>query len=300
MKNINTIFLVILIIIIIIMFSRYLLKSNKNILSYHEGFTQNEKYLSKFNEDIYDDFYVSIYDELHDTMNIVDYEYDELIKTVPFNYNSKLLDIGSGTGYFLNVLSNNDINAVGLEKSTSMKNNSENLYPNIYVINGDANDPKTFDRTSFSHITMLSFTFYEFEEQYNLIKNCFFWLQNNGYLIIHLVDKDKYNPLIAASNPFSNMNPQQFTSERIKKSRIDFGDFNYLNQVDFKNDNRISIKETFTDNLTQNVRENELTIYVSPLQKTLNMIINTGFIAKGKFNFKNDPHQFVYIFTKAV
>ena len=96
------------------------------------------------------------------------------------------------------------------------------------------------------------------------------------------------------------MNPQQFTSERIKKSRIDFGDFNYLNQVDFKNDNRISIKETFTDNLTQNVRENELTIYVSPLQKTLNMIINTGFIAKGKFNFKNDPHQFVYIFTKAV
>ena len=108
---------------------------------------------------------------INESLAIVDAiidEYDELIKTVPFNDNSKLLDIGSGTGYFLNVLSNNDINAIGLEKSTSMKNNSENLYPNIYVINGDANDPKTFDRTSFSHITMLSFTFYEFEEQYNL------------------------------------------------------------------------------------------------------------------------------------
>ena len=43
------------------------------------------------------------------------------------------------------------------------------------------NDPKTFDRTTFSHITMLSFTFYEFEKQYNLIKNFFF-----GYKIMDI------------------------------------------------------------------------------------------------------------------
>ena len=141
---------------------------------------------------------------------------------------------------------------------------------------------------------------YEFEEQYKLLKNCYFWLRNNGFLIVHLIEKDKYNPLVAASNPFRNMNPQQFRRERIKKARIDFGDFDYLNQVDFKNDNRISIKETFTDNLTQNVRENELTIYVDSIENTMKMFMDCGFSAKGKFDFYNDSYQHVYIFTKLV
>ena len=101
-------------------------------------------------ENIYDEFYSSIYDELHDTERVVDYEFDELMKAIPFNDSSKVLDIGSGTGYFLNVLSNNHINAVGLEKSLSMISYSENLYPNINVIHGNANDPKTFDRNTFS------------------------------------------------------------------------------------------------------------------------------------------------------
>ena len=300
MRYINTIFLVILIIVILMMFSRYLLKSNKNIFANHEGFSQNDKYISKLNENIYDEFYSSIYDELHDTERVVDYQFDELMKAVPFNDSSKVLDIGSGTGYFLNVLSKNDINAIGLEKSLSIKSYSENLYPNINVIHGDANDPKTFDRNTFSHITLLSFTLYEFEEQYKLLKNCYFWLRNNGFIIVHLIEKDKYNPLVAASNPFRNMNPQQFRRERIKKARIDFGDFDYLNQVDFKNDNRISIKETFTDNLTQNVRENELTIYVDSIENTMKMFMDCGFSAKGKFDFYNDSYQHVYIFTKLV
>ena len=66
------------------------------------------------------------------------------------------------------------------------------------------------------------------------------------------------------------MNFQKYTKERVKKARIDFHDFEYLEQIDFKYDNRVVIKETFTDALTQNVvRENENTLFMDSLQENL-------------------------------
>ena len=88
--------------------------------------------------------------------------------------------------------------------------------------------------------------------------------------------------------------------ERIKKARIDFHDFEYLEQIDFKNDNRVLIKETFTDALTQNVRENENTLFMDSLQENLQLFLQNGFTVKGKFAYKNDENQFIYIFEKIV
>jgi len=296
MKYINTVFLVLLMIVILMMFSRYVLKSG--LSKYHEGFTQNERYISKSNCDIYDDFYVSIYDNLNETESRVLYDYKNIIKTIQFDKKDKVLDIGSGSGHFLNLLENQNVDGIGLEKSKAMIEHSTKLYPNIYVIQGDAYDAKTFDHSTFSNICLFHFTFYEFDNKKSLIRNCFHWLRNNGHLIVHLVNKKEYNPLVSAANPFSNTNFQKYTKERVKKARIDFHDFEYLEQIDFKNDNRVLIKETFTDALTQNVRENENTLFMDSLQDNLQVFLQNGFIVKGQFSYKNDENQFIYIFEK--
>ena len=83
MKYINTVFLVLLIIVILMMFSRYILKSG--LSKYHEGFTQNERYITMSNCDIYDDFYVSIYDNLNETESRVLHDYKNIIKTIQFD-----------------------------------------------------------------------------------------------------------------------------------------------------------------------------------------------------------------------
>jgi len=64
---------------------------------------------------------------------------------------------------------------------------------------------------------------------------------------------------------------------------IDFIDFTYKSSYDFsKSDGRVIHKETFTDNKTQNIRENERTLFMKNTEDILSIAIKYGFIVKGK------------------
>jgi hypothetical protein len=64
-----------------------------------EGFEQSDKFLLKSGNDVYDEFYVDIYDYLVFSNLKDDYEVGEIVnKTVPTS-ESKILDVGSGTGH---------------------------------------------------------------------------------------------------------------------------------------------------------------------------------------------------------
>ena len=54
-------------------------------------------------------------------------------------------------------------------------------------------------------------------------------------------------------------NPQKYASSRISDTMIDFVDFKYRGKYDFSqlNDNKVKFIETFTDDLTKNVRQQE-------------------------------------------
>ena len=57
---------------------------------------------------------------------------------------------------------------------------------------------------------------------------------------------------------------------------------------------------SFTDALTQNVRENENTLFMDSLQDNIQLFIQNGFIVKGQFSYKDDENQFIYIIEKIV
>ena len=83
---------------------------------------------------------------------------------------------------------------------------------------------------------------------------------------------------------------------------IDFIDFEY--KASWKpgqsESSEMVLKETFTDELTKNVRQNEMTFYMEPLKNTLNMIRQSGFMVKGRTDMssRGDPYQYYYILER--
>ena len=120
----------------------------------------------------------------------------------------------------------------------------------------------------------------------------------NGFLILHLVDKEKYNPLAPMSEHVTLKNATTYGNSRKMDSKIEFKDFDYISSHEFKPDNRVMVKESFTDDKTKHVRQNELTLYMENKNNIINMAQRNGFIAHALINLLTDEYQYIYVFER--
>lgn len=146
----------------------------------------------------------------------------------------------------------------------------------------------------------MGMTVYNFENKSGFFKNCYHWLMSNGYIILHLVDPDKYDSTVLAAKPPGIENPQKYTAHRITDSNIDIGSINYKSEYDFSSE-KVAMKETFTDAATGKIRQNEQTLFMEKREKILTIAKMCGFIIHAQVNmtdYNKDPHQFVYVLEK--
>lgn len=272
---------------------------------YTEGFTQNERYILKRDGEIYDPFYIGIYDYLNKTKPRAEFEMKQIIDaTQPDKEHSVILDIGCGTGCIVNQLTEHGYRAFGVDKSKAMVDISTRKFPDAKIKLGNAEDSMEFDRETFTHILCLNKTIYEFPDKVAFFRNCYHWLVPGGYLVVHMVDPQKFDPIVSAGKPRIFDNPQKYAKERITDTVIDFMDFKYKSAYDFKDAEKTGVvrcTETFTDKQTGNIRENEQTLAMDPEESILKQARMCQFIAQGQFSmaeYNNDEHQTVYIFQK--
>jgi SAM-dependent methyltransferase len=289
------------VVVLVFLFYKSLYKKKQG----QEGFQQQEKFVLKENIDVYDDFYGEIYDTLMLPNERVKYEIEIIFKSLqPSQMHANMLDIGSGSGVLVNYLKEQGYRAYGLEKSKAMIDISKERY-NIDVKCTDVEESMAYDRALFTHIFCMNFTIYEIENKFKMFKNCYYWLQNNGYLIIHLADKDNFNTIIPAGKTDIIHSIQQLDDKRITSTFIDFADFTY--KSDFANDsnnnkNCMIHKETFTDKATNNIRQNERMLYFDTTDEIIDMALRAGFIARGFTTMENGPsrdkYQRIYILER--
>tara|TARA_Y100000389_G_C17443694_1_gene510250 strand:- start:527 stop:1414 length:888 start_codon:yes stop_codon:yes gene_type:complete len=256
-----------------------------------EGFEQREKLIIKNDENIYDSFYCSIYDEIKNNPSKNELEASVVINNTLFNKSSKLLDIGSGTGEHVSIFNKKNINASGIDKSKFMVHFSKEKYNDLKFINGDVNISSTYKPHLFSHITMFNLTVYELDDKYKVFSNCYEWLKPGGYLIIHFVNKDKYLP------PINNYNPLKLLDNNRNK-KIKFNNFDYTNNFEVENNNA-KIKEIFRDK-NNKVRQNIQELNIDSIKNITNIIKRCGYIQDvivdlNKMNYQN---EFLYFFYK--
>jgi len=296
--------------IFIILFYKSYIKKNGYIKngyikngSINEGFQQEETFILKENGETYDDFYGEIYDNLMLPEERVTYEMEIILRTLqPDKPYSNMLDIGSGTGVLVKYLKDKGYNAYGIDKSKDMVNISKSRY-DIDIKNANVEQAMAYDRSLFTHIFCMNFTIYEMENKTQMLKNCYYWLQNNGYLILHLAEKEKFNTIIPGGKSAILDSIKQLGDKRVTTTIIDFSDFLYkseFNESETKKD--IIHKETFTDKLTNNIRQNERLLHFDTFDEIIGIALNAGFTAKGYFTMENGPsrdvHQRIYILER--
>ena len=262
-----------------------------------EGFIQKETFILKEGPDIFDDFYVSIYDDLVFSQVKNKFEIGEIINTTKPTEESRLLDIGTGAGHHVNLFTQEGINAKGLDISPAMVARAKKLYPNSEFIQGDALDFMLFPDQSFTHISALYFTIYYIKDKLRFFQNCFDWLMPGGYMILHLVNRNKFDPIVEAADPLLLVSPQKFSKKRITNSLVKFKDFQYKADFDLKIDeNEAIFTETFKDDNSKNVRQNLHKLYMEPQKNILSLAKEVGFILLGKIDMVSVQYEYQYIY----
>ena len=271
-----------------------------------EGFNQSKPYVYKKDENVYDDFMSEIYDELYETNSRTDWELAQIIRlTSPDTNNSVFLDLGSGTGQCVNMLKNNGYRVYGVDKSQNMVKYAENKYPNIDIISANINDSMTFERSSFTHILCTKMTIYQFKNKKLFFNNCYRWMIPNGYLILHLVDRKRFNLIKPKHVDELKWTPLvQPKKKRCTSIVSEYEDFkykaNYTFPVNLEETNIVCFNESFTDKVTNHVRDNEQTLFMENITDIINMAKQVGFIFHAKVDMGDigDDNQYLYILER--
>ena len=262
-----------------------------------EGFEQASDFIVKKGNDVYDDFYCSIYDDLVYDEIKNDFEVVHLKRTGKIDDKSNVIDIGSGRGHHVNHYNSKGIKAEGLDISPSMVKLAQQEYPNSKFKLGDALDSSNFQYDSASHILCLYFTIYSIEDKHKFFKNCYDWLQPGGRLVIHLVNRDKFDPILNSANPLTLVNAQKYAKERLTKSIVKFKDFLYKAAYVADNENdKAYFYETFKDDATKNTRKNEHVLYMDSQKDILTKAKSVGFIMHSKIDMVGCQYEYQYLY----
>lgn len=262
-----------------------------------EGFEQRENFIIKEGNDIYDKFYVDIYEDLVFSKIKNDYEVGEIIGATKPTEESILLDIGSGTGRHVAAFAKNGIKAIGIDSSPAMVEAAKKKYPALEFKVGDATEYMEFQPNTFTHITCLYFTIYYIENKLQFFKNCYEWLMPGGYLAIHLVNRDRFDPILPAGDPLVIVSPQKYAKKRITNTLVKFKDFKYKANFDLKkNDNIATFTEIFKDDATKKTRQNIHKLFMDTQKYILSLAKDAGFILLGKLDMISVAYDYQYIY----
>ena len=262
-----------------------------------EGFTQKNSFVSKRNEKIYDSFYSNIYDDLYYKGFSTNYEVGTIVNQTSPTEESKILEIGSRTGNVLGLLKSKGFNNMtGIDVSQSIIEVAKDKYPTIDFQVGDAQRSMLFDQGSFTHILLLNLSFYHFKNQRGVLQNCYDWLMPGGYLVINLVNKDRFNPLPPATNPLYLVSPQRFAKKRITKGTAVFNNFNYESNFSVFPNDMVMFQEIFKDTTTGNVRQNELGLYMPNQAAILSMAQEIGYNVLSKIDLVKGQKEYQYLY----
>lgn len=266
--------------------------------SFIESFVQSSSSSSSANAlvvktdaDAKDAFYASVYDDIFNQKVTNVYEVGEIINKYPDISNQTIaLDVGAGTGAYMNAFIQNGItNVTGIESSAHMVAQAKRMYPGINMVKGDPIVASAFSPNSFTLVTVLNFEVYYIQNPEKLISNIYTWLKPGGYFVLHLVDPHRFNAstLLGAH-----------TSSAQHATKV--GDFDYTSDAQVFPNDSVQYMEVFTDTKTGSVRKNVRNFKIPPPHEFIALATGAGFNMLGQIDMvkTQKEYQYLYLFYK--
>ena len=282
----------ILLFIICLLILLSIFRSNYSKAS-QEGFEQKEQFIFKKGPSIYDNFYANVYDQIVNTTMGSDFEIGTIMNSTQPTSRSVILDVGCRTGSRVSKLSENNLEVIGIDVSPFMIKKSLMKYPDHKFIVGDALNGGQFQPSSFTHILCLDHIIYTFKDKRQLVNNFIDWLMPGGHFVLHLVDKETFNPI---SN--NTELPIIVTTGKQPTKSITESDYDYTASYTLNN-NIGTIVEKFKFKNGQ-VRKQEHQLYMDDKEVILTIVQQCGFTLHSIVDVAQADYgnQYIYIFVK--
>ena len=214
----------------------------------------------------------------------------------------KILDVGCGTGKHIKYIKRFGYKKItGLDISREMTIYSKKNNPLDTIILGNFNYPKTFQKNSFTHICCFFFTIYYTKDFDVFFNNMNLWLEMGGYLFVHIVNREKFDPILDRSSSVVPLfSPQKHINGRKTSTEIIFNKFKYSADWQFKKAD-VSFEEIIDFN-DKSKRIQNIHSFFMPSRKQIVKIANrNGFklikiVDQYIIGFE---HNYIYCFEKS-
>jgi ubiquinone/menaquinone biosynthesis C-methylase UbiE len=306
-KNVSKLPILHKIFILLLIYVFYLTISKR----YKESYTGMSDFTHKIDNDCYDDFYCKYYDFIFLDERKNKYEIEFISKLIIHN-SSRILDIGSGTGNHVSLLTDKFIDTIGIDQSPSMVNIAKDKFPHCVFKNGNfLESSNNLEDDKYDVITCFGKTIYSIQNKDLFIKKVNNMLNSDGFFIVHLVDRDKFKPIKLYNNESKILfNPEKYNvNSKIDKILIKFDNAEYksnYNKYELTNTYNNVVpysyyRDEFYDYSTHNVRRNDINLYMPTMNEIINIAKENGFIYHSKISLDiiNYPNEFIYAFKKS-
>jgi hypothetical protein len=157
-----------------------------------------------------------------------------------------------------------------------------------------------------THCILTGFSIYQFQNPKIISDNAYQWLQPGGYFVVHMVDPDKYDPILNLASPFAAFSLQKYVFERQTDSTIYFDKFKYIGKLKKKKDeDQATYEETFAyydkdDNKGNKYRENKHHWNMPSKERMIDIIKTSGFTHIETVDLVrcSKEYQYIVYFTK--
>ena len=288
-----------------------------DVTTVKEGFiteSQQSKYEWLQNDELFDDFYASVFMKLTQIETLIQAESAiclQEFETITKKEHMNILDAGCGVGIATCAFKKLGVKSVvGLDKSRAMIQYARNtVLPNttltdiekqdIEFRNMDLLGPTSANAAEFTHACILYFTIYYFRDLDTLFRNLALWVKPGGSLAIEVVNKYKFDPVLNPSNPWVGISPQKYATERLHKSTIVFDTFDYESVFELE-DPRAEFRETFRYK-DGSVRRQKHTLYMRSIPDIVKIAKESGWLYTKYVDLMPLSFQYGYIlfFTRA-
>jgi len=294
----NNILIIIIIILILSIWGHYIKQRESKTIEQFQTRLVKDNYT-----DIYDTFYSKIYDQLFKSDIKNEYEIYSLKQYIFDKYDKNdinILDLGCGTGNHLKLLTKYKYRCTGLDNSKNILNMARKNNPSVELVLGDYHKKSIFKKREFSHILLLFFTIYYTNVPLKLFKYINYWLKPKGFVCIHLVSPDKFDPVLEKSSSLIPLyDPQKYSNKRNTKTELDFNNFKYVANWNF-NKTDVKFIEHFIFKKESKSRKHIHKFTMYPIKYYIKLAKKTGFklvkiIDLTPVNHKNNA---IYVFQK--
>ena len=265
-----------------------------------EGFEGKGGFSSASGSSVYDTLYASMYDPIFVRKERVSYELDKLYGRAWITKGSHVLDVGCGTGHLCGMLTQNGVRCTGMDRSKAMITKAQEEYPKTDFVRADATLPSHSYYGRFDAITCLYFTFYEMKDKKQFLENCYHWLKPGGRLLLHKADPSKFDPILPVGNVLINVDPQDYSENKITTTRAVFENKEYKGDLTHKGGPRYVFVETILDRNSGNVKRLERELLIPRITSSTKLAESIGFNAEGGEEMTECGYggQYIYVFQK--